>query len=333
MKNNFFVIGLLIMTIVLVLVGCSDGQNNDGNGQTYTVTIGTLTNANGCTITASPTSGTEGTEITLTVNEVNSYRLKSGTLKYGTTAINETTKKFTLPAADVTVTAEFELVQSGNNLNGTFWTCPETTETTETGYSTWNSCTLTFTNTEFAMKLESSGTLIDFASGTYELDGTDLTLTDTGGMLLTSEISASLNDDSMAVNAGDTVVVFTKQTNGTNANLEAKSLALTGFTNKSNGDYLVFILAKANDAQENVWAAATKFTLTNGTATIPLKKFSNSAGNIGNDDWKGFGNYYIRIQEWNAGDATSPIITKDTQLINSATTTIAYNAEKWKNAE
>jgi hypothetical protein len=39
------------------------------------------------TITASPTSGIEGTEIVLTVTPVGIYRLKAGTLKYGTTRL------------------------------------------------------------------------------------------------------------------------------------------------------------------------------------------------------------------------------------------------------
>lgn len=79
---------------------------------TYAVDIGMLTNG---TITANPTSGTAGTEITLTVNPDNGYRLKPGSLKYGTTPINETTKKFNLPAESVTVTAQFEVIGGTNN--------------------------------------------------------------------------------------------------------------------------------------------------------------------------------------------------------------------------
>lgn len=80
----------------------------DGNGpetKTYSVIIGPLTYG---TITASPTNGIEGTEITLTVTPETGYQLKAGTLKYGTIAINESTKKFNLPAEHVTVVAEFE---------------------------------------------------------------------------------------------------------------------------------------------------------------------------------------------------------------------------------
>jgi hypothetical protein len=85
----------------------------DGNGpetKIYSVTIGTLTHG---IIEANPMSGIEGTEINLTVTPESDYQLKVGTLKYGTTAINETTKKFNLPASDVTVTAEFELIALG----------------------------------------------------------------------------------------------------------------------------------------------------------------------------------------------------------------------------
>jgi hypothetical protein len=79
----------------------------------YTVTVGSLTNGS---VTADPTSGPEGTEIALTVSPNPGYRLKSGSLTYGgslgETPVDETTRKFLLPAADVTVAAEFEALQS-----------------------------------------------------------------------------------------------------------------------------------------------------------------------------------------------------------------------------
>lgn len=77
----------------------------------YTVSIASLT---GGTIVASPVSGVEGTEITLTVTPESGKQLKEGTLKYTpvggdtATSIDETTKKFNLPAVNVTVSAEFE---------------------------------------------------------------------------------------------------------------------------------------------------------------------------------------------------------------------------------
>jgi hypothetical protein len=106
MKNwkQCALIGMVaIIAFGFAFVGCDDG--NGKGDKTYTVTIGTLKNG---IITANPTSGTEGTEITLMVNPDNGYRLKAGTLKYGTTAIDETILKFNLSAENVTVTAEFE---------------------------------------------------------------------------------------------------------------------------------------------------------------------------------------------------------------------------------
>jgi hypothetical protein len=99
-KQSVFFGMVAIIALSFGFVGC-----DDGNEQTYTVTIGSLTNG---LITANPTSGIAGTEITLNVSPDNLYRLKVGTLKHGATVINETTLKFNLPSADVIVTAQFE---------------------------------------------------------------------------------------------------------------------------------------------------------------------------------------------------------------------------------
>lgn len=69
----------------------------------YSVTIGELT---GGTITASPTKARPGATITLTITPDTGKQLKAGTLKYNDTAIIGNT--FTMPAADVVITAEFE---------------------------------------------------------------------------------------------------------------------------------------------------------------------------------------------------------------------------------
>jgi len=105
MKKNAF-IGLLAIVLVFGFIGCDNGDE-ENDPKVYTVTIGTLTKANGSTITANPINGVEGTEITLTITENNTYRLKPGTLKYGTSNINESTFKFNLPAENVIITAQF----------------------------------------------------------------------------------------------------------------------------------------------------------------------------------------------------------------------------------
>ena len=86
------------------------GYRIEESVKTYTVSIGTLTNANGCTIEASPDGGKEGTGIGLGIFETNGYRLKPGTLKYGTTFLSDAVFSFILPAENVTVSAEFEQV-------------------------------------------------------------------------------------------------------------------------------------------------------------------------------------------------------------------------------
>jgi hypothetical protein len=102
-------LGLLVFILVFGFIGCDNGNVE----KTYTVTIGELTNANGCTITANPTSGVEGTEISLILTQENTYRLKAGTLKYGSVAINESTLKFILPTENIVITAEFESLLYG----------------------------------------------------------------------------------------------------------------------------------------------------------------------------------------------------------------------------
>ena len=81
---------------------------------TYAITIGTFANG---TVTASKTADiAEGEEITLTVTPETGYQLKAGTLKAYKTGepATEVTisaeNKFTMPAHDVTVEAEFEAI-------------------------------------------------------------------------------------------------------------------------------------------------------------------------------------------------------------------------------
>ena len=74
---------------------------------TYTVSIGTLS---GGSIIASPTTAVEGETISLAITPDTGKRLKAGSLKYndGTGEYEISGTSFTMPAADVTVTAEFE---------------------------------------------------------------------------------------------------------------------------------------------------------------------------------------------------------------------------------
>ena len=95
-------LALLVIVLAFAFIGCDNA--NGVNEQTFTVTIGALQNG---VITAIPTRGFAGTEVTLTIVPDDVFRLKTGTQKHGATSINETTLKFYLPAENVTVTAEF----------------------------------------------------------------------------------------------------------------------------------------------------------------------------------------------------------------------------------
>jgi hypothetical protein len=82
----------------------------------YTVSIAPLINGN---ITAEPQNGTVGTTITLTIQPKNSsFRLKANTLKYNDGTDHPISgNSFPLPAANVTVSAEFEAVINTESQN------------------------------------------------------------------------------------------------------------------------------------------------------------------------------------------------------------------------
>ena len=78
----------------------------------HAVSIGSLT---GGSITASPTTTTSGAAIILTITPNSGMQLKAGTLKYndGTTDYAISGTSFSMPPANVTITAVFEAVPSG----------------------------------------------------------------------------------------------------------------------------------------------------------------------------------------------------------------------------
>jgi hypothetical protein len=108
MKKNNFVFGALILIAALLFMACPGLLDPE---EEYEVTVDTAIQ-NG-KITATPQSGAEGTEITLTITPNNGYVLQEGSLKYTSdsgAAVPITGTKFSLPAANVTVTAVFEAV-------------------------------------------------------------------------------------------------------------------------------------------------------------------------------------------------------------------------------
>jgi hypothetical protein len=167
----------------MLINSCDNGSSPDSEN-TYTVSINPLTNGE---ITADPTSGTEGTEITLTVTPENGYQLKSGSLKYGSTLINETTKRFNLPASDVTITAEFEQQNQNYVLNGTTWVGRgnphvDGSDRPATG-------TLTFTDSNFQLLVNcDDDTPSPGLSGSYTISGNIIDFGALGQVTITNNI-------------------------------------------------------------------------------------------------------------------------------------------------
>lgn len=88
---------------------------------TYSITIGTITGGTeGCKVEANPTSAAKDATVTLTVTAAEGYQLKADslTVKNGENAVDVTPVEnatgkysFTMPAANVTVTAVFEKIE------------------------------------------------------------------------------------------------------------------------------------------------------------------------------------------------------------------------------
>ena len=109
-KSNYSWISycLVFISALGLFIGCPDPviPEPDPDVQIFTVTISGLPDANGNNVTASPMSGPNGTEITVTVIVAEGYRLVPGTLKFNAANV-PASRKFIL-RNNVTITAQFE---------------------------------------------------------------------------------------------------------------------------------------------------------------------------------------------------------------------------------
>jgi uncharacterized protein YjdB len=99
-------IALWTALLVLMLLSGCPGPQNQNTPAVYTITVaGGITNG---TVTVSPARAEEGTLITVTAAPAANYKLAAGTLKYNDGTDHAITgNTFTMPAADVTVSAAF----------------------------------------------------------------------------------------------------------------------------------------------------------------------------------------------------------------------------------
>jgi beta-glucosidase len=134
-QKNSWLLFILAMVFISALIGCDNGSSLKGGDDikdtVYTVTIASnITNGTvkaGKSATALGTASIEakqGEYIYVSAEPSSEeYRLKSGTLRYRNTATNSggstistSSKRFTMPAYNVTITAEFEESTSGNGV-------------------------------------------------------------------------------------------------------------------------------------------------------------------------------------------------------------------------
>ena len=139
--------------------------------RTYAVNIGSIT---GGTITASPSAAAEGETISLTVTSDEGKQLKAGSLKYydGETYHEISGTSFTMPAADVTVTAEFEAVTYAVSIRTLFYGSVTATPSTAAAGNTIN---LTVIPDE-GWRLKSGSLKYNDGTGDHEINGTSFTM-------------------------------------------------------------------------------------------------------------------------------------------------------------
>ena len=204
-----------------------------GFAELYSVTVSSLT---GGSITASPSTAFDTEQITLTVEPQEGYILKSGTLTVkdeNDSDVSFEDFKFTMPASDVTVSAEFEQIEAQTYTI----TCPQNT-TTDNGYvstSPSNTATEGQTVNVFAygnpgyvatkITVYESGTtvtpvkIITGSSGSFKMPAHDVTVvatfeeietptTDHSIVLANSIAGGEIWSSANSAKAGETVYIY-----------------------------------------------------------------------------------------------------------------------------
>ena len=204
-----------------------------GFAELYSVNVSSLT---GGSITASPSTAFDTEQITLTVEPQEGYILKSGTLTVkdeNNSDVSFENFKFTMPASDVTVSAEFEQIEAQTYTI----TCPQNT-TTDNGYvstSPSNTATEGQTVNVFAygnpgyvatkITVYESGTtvtpvkIITGSSGSFKMPARDVTVvatfeeietptTDHRIVLASSIAGGEIWSSANSAKAGETVYIY-----------------------------------------------------------------------------------------------------------------------------
>lgn len=197
----------------------------------YTITIITPTNG---TLTSSATSATQGTEITLTATPAEGYQLGELIVTEATSgaAVTVTNGIFTMPASNVTVSASFIPVQTGeatysmtiDSATGSNGTCDVTWKNAGTTSVTHNGITWS-TTVEGDPAFQGSNT--ECKIGTKNAPATKVTISTTG--FAGKKIKSASLTGYCTTNTGPTLTIMA----GDNTMLSATSLVKTNSTTYS----------------------------------------------------------------------------------------------------
>jgi hypothetical protein len=172
---------------------------------TYSISIGSFT---GGTVTASPTTATVGTQVTLTVTPDSGKKLKSLSVNSGAVTVSGSTYTFTMPAADVTVQAEFEADQQGGG------GADESISFANEDYTvSVNPDTTNWSDTQWTLDAAEAGTVyfaVEKAAGyTVNVGGADAAKVT---QLASGEAAAGALKNNGSLTASDTQAVFAVDT-------------------------------------------------------------------------------------------------------------------------
>lgn len=191
--------------VTSITLSTEEGTTPDPTPTTYTVTIDNNI-ANG-SVTASTTSATAGTTVNLTATPSTGYEFGSWNVTGATVANNTSaTTSFTMPAADVNVSATFNAIQGGGDEPGG----DETTVTwiaSEQGYT--NGTQYTSANVDENISLAFGDGAND---GKYYTTGSGIRLYSNGKLTVSAANGATISSIVITYSATDYTGTFTAST-------------------------------------------------------------------------------------------------------------------------
>ena len=242
---------------------------------TYTVTV--INDGNG-TGTANPTSGTQGTQVTLSASPNSGYKFKEWQVVSG--GVTVTNDKFTIGTADVVVKATFELIPPDDISTATVIASDQTYDGTEkkpVPIVTWNGRTLT------------EGTDYDVTAYAGNKDAGDATVTVTGkgnftgtanGTFKIAPAKATITVDNASKVEGASDPVFTGKVEGliADGDLGDVTYSRTG-GDEAPGSYKgVIIVNYTDNPNYDVTVTNGDFTITQKSADTPTYKAVSGSG-------------------------------------------------------